>query len=76
MISSNGYELAEEVSGFIMRIHSARYSFALAFRRVHQQIVRTYAGSFEYGAPPHGGVATGIDRLSCFYRVKRPYERL
>jgi aspartyl-tRNA synthetase len=60
----NGYEMA---SGSI-RIHKPDVQKAILLKLGHteEQIARNFGHmleAFEYGAPPHGGIAPGIDRL-------------
>ncbi|MDQ3703416.1 MAG: aspartate--tRNA ligase [Chloroflexota bacterium] len=60
----NGYELG----GGSVRIHSRALQeriFGLMGYNAQQieELFGTMLEAFEYGAPPHGGIATGLDRL-------------
>jgi aspartyl-tRNA synthetase len=60
----NGYELG----GGSIRIHNAEFQRRIfrLFGHSDEKISRLFGQlleAFEYGAPPHGGVAVGIDRL-------------
>ena len=60
----NGYELG----GGSIRIHNAEFQRRIfrLFGHSEEKITRLFGHlleAFEYGAPPHGGIAPGIDRM-------------
>ena len=60
----NGVELGGEVSGSISLMYKKIFEEVL---QIPADVVKSRFGymleSFEYGAPPHGGIALGLDRL-------------
>jgi len=71
-VRSNAYDLAcngQEVGGGSIRIHDrADQEQILSLLNVTEEQARERFGhmldAFEFGAPPHGGIAMGIDRLA------------
>jgi aspartyl-tRNA synthetase len=67
-IALNGWELG----GGSVRIHKRELlerSFALQGYS-HEQMYERFGGlleAFDYGAPPHGGIAMGIDRWAALF---------
>ena len=63
-LACNGYELA---SGSIRNFHPETFIEAFKIVGYSEEETRSKFGhmisAFEYGAPPHGGFATGFDRL-------------
>ena len=74
-VRANAYDLVingVEIGGGSIRIHDkelqAKIFDLLAFTREEaQQQFGFLMNAFEYGAPPHGGIAFGFDRLSSLF---------
>jgi aspartyl-tRNA synthetase len=72
---ANAYDLVingVEIGGGSIRIHDralqARMFDILGFSREEAQVQFGFLmNAFEYGAPPHGGIAFGFDRLSSLF---------
>ena len=75
-IALNGWELGGG-SVRIWRRDLLERSFAL--QGYSQERMRNMFGAildaFEYGAPPHGGIALGIDRWAALLRTRRTSAR-
>ena len=74
-VRANAYDLVingVEIGGGSIRIHDrelqAKIFDLLAFTREEaQEQFGFLMNAFEYGAPPHGGIAFGFDRLSSLF---------
>ena len=74
-VRANAYDLAingMEVGGGSIRIHDrktqARMFDLLGFSKEEaEEQFGFLMGAFEYGAPPHGGIAFGLDRLAALF---------
>ena len=73
-VRANAYDLVlngSEIGGGSIRIHDRelrRLMFQhLGFTKKKQAQFGFLMNAFEYGAPPHGGIAFGFDRLSSLF---------
>lgn len=67
-VTGQHYDLVlngEEVAGGSIRIHNSKFQRHLLEKCLNEDAkqLEHLLESFEYGAPPHGGIALGLDRL-------------
>ena len=83
-VKANAYDLVlngNEIGGGSIRIHDKQIQ-ATMLRHLgfSEEDARAQFGflmdAFEYGAPPHGGLAFGLDRLVAILEDKKPLETL
>ncbi len=70
----NGYELG----GGSIRIHDGELQKlfeVLGFTKEQAQGISFLLDAFKYGAPPHGGIALGLDRLVMLLTNRTNFER-
>jgi len=82
-IKANAYDLVingVEIGGGSIRIHDRKKQEKMfaAIGMSKEQYEKQFAfilNAFEYGAPPHGGIALGLDRLSSMTIANEEYIR-